>query len=105
DMRGDVSGFFEAGLRVVSLHHWKSWYRHPVDAMALVARFCGDCFLQRWRFGTDTVLANGYSVSVYPGGLDGLELDKTEETWGESGRAFEFSLGPMRPKMRRGEKR
>lgn len=105
DMRGDVSGFFEAGLRVVSLHHWKSWYRHPVDEMALVARFCGDCFLQRWRFGTDTVLANGFSFSVYPGGLDGLELDKTEETWGESGGAFEFSLGPMRPKLRKGEKR
>lgn len=105
DMRGDVSGFFEAGLRVVSLHHWKSWYRHPVDEMALVARYCGDCFLQRWRFGGDTVLANGFSVSVYPGGLEGVELGETEETWGESGGAFEFSLGPMRPKMGEGEKR
>lgn len=106
DMRGDVSGFFEAGLSPLSLHHWKSWYRHPVDEMALVARFCGACFLQRWRVGDDVVLTNGYSVALYPGGgLDGIDLDRTEETWGDSGGAFEFSLGPLRPKMPRGAKR
>ncbi|KAL2106534.1 hypothetical protein VUR80DRAFT_6574 [Thermomyces stellatus] len=105
DMRGDVSGFFEAGLLPISLHHWKSWYHHPVDKMALITRFCGDCFLQRWRIGGDTVLSNGYSVSVYPGGLERLELERTEETWGESGGAFEFSLGPLRPKLPKGAKK
>ncbi|SPN96582.1 uncharacterized protein DNG_00105 [Cephalotrichum gorgonifer] len=105
DMHGDASGFFEAGMRPLSLHHWKSWYRHPVDEMALVTRFCGECFLQRWRFGGDTVLTNGYSIAVYPGGLDAIDLGKTEETWGESGGAFEFSLGPLREKLPRGAKR
>jgi hypothetical protein len=98
DMMGDVSGFFEGGFRPISLHHWKSWYRHPVSQMAAAAKVCGDCFLQRWRFGGDTVFTNGYSISVYKDGVEHLELDKTEGTWGEY-QEYEFSLGPFRGRM------
>ncbi|KAI0385671.1 glycosyltransferase family 31 protein [Hypomontagnella monticulosa] len=99
DIRDDVSGFFEAGLRPLNLHHWKSWYREPVEKMAKVAKFCGDCFLQRWRFGTDTVFSNGFSIATYRDGVDSIDLQKMEGTWSKAqgdGRDFDFSLGPLR---------
>ncbi|SPQ24893.1 3530bca0-13ef-4f71-a779-f6466cdba68a [Thermothielavioides terrestris] len=92
DMRGDPAGFYESGRRVLSVHHWKSWYNAPVDKMAAVVRVCGDCFLQRFRLGDDTLLANGYSVSVYRAGLlPTLDLGRIEGTWGGwGGSDFDF---------------
>lgn len=105
DMYYDASGFFESGVRVLSLHHWKSWYRAPVVAMAMVALMCGDCFLQRWRFGNDTVFTNGYSIAMYRDGLEHLDLDKVEGTWQGAGRDYEFRLGPVRPALGPDEKK
>jgi hypothetical protein len=105
DLRGDESGFFEAGLQPLSLHHWKSWYNAPVDKMSRVASVCGDCFLQRWRFGTDTVLSNGYSVAVYRDGHEKVDLMRMEGTWGDTEGAFDHSIGPFRRKMEKGEKK
>ncbi|KAL2163584.1 hypothetical protein VTH06DRAFT_5642 [Thermothelomyces fergusii] len=99
DIRGDAAGFFESGRRVLSIHHWKSWYRAPVAPMAAVARVCGDCFLQRWRFGADTLLANGYSVSVYRDGVGALDLRRMERTFDEADGRFDFSYGPFRPRL------
>ena len=89
DMGGDLSGVYESGWRPLSLHHWKAdwwddkrrnhWY--PLDVMHLVANVCGECFLQRWRFGGDTVLTNGYSIATYPRGISEKELKKPEHTW------------------------
>lgn len=89
DMGGDLSGVYESGWRPLSLHHWKGgwwddkrrdkWY--PLDVMHLVADVCGECFLQRWRFGGDMVLTNGYSVATYPKGISEEELKKPEHTW------------------------
>lgn len=105
DMRGDLSGFFEAGLRPLSLHHWKSWYEEPVPKLAAVTRVCGDCFLQRFQFGEDTLLANGYSISQYRKGLGPLNLDWMEATWNQHGPEFDFSIGPLRPALKVHEKR
>ncbi|KAI2619467.1 glycosyltransferase family 31 protein [Hypomontagnella submonticulosa] len=99
DIRDDVSGFFEAGLRPLNLHHWKSWYKEPVEKMAKAAKFCGDCFLQRWRFGTDTVFSNGFSIARYRDGVASVDLQKMEGTWSKAqadGGDFDFSLGPLR---------
>ncbi|KAI0005809.1 glycosyltransferase family 31 protein [Xylariaceae sp. FL0662B] len=96
DIRGDVSGFFEAGLRPLNLHHWKSWYDEPVDKMATAATFCGDCFLQRWRFSTDTVLTNGFSIVRYTDGLESVDLDFVEGTWMRAEESYSFAIGPMR---------
>jgi hypothetical protein len=87
------------------LHHWKSWYREDVVAQAAVGRVCGGCYLQRWRFGRDTLLANGYSITVYEGGLDKVDLGRVEGTWDMAGPRFDFSYGPLRPKMGEREKK
>ena len=89
DMGGDLSGVYESGWRPLSLHHWKAdWWDDnrrdhcfPLDVMHLVADVCGECFLQRWRFGGDTVLSNGYSIATYPNGINETELRKPEHTW------------------------
>ncbi|KAI1474109.1 glycosyltransferase family 31 protein [Daldinia sp. EC12] len=97
DLRDDVSGFFEAGLRPLNLHHWKSWYKAPVEKMAKAAKFCGDCFLQRWQFGNDTVFSNGFSIVEYTDGVGSVDLQLMEGTWGKADtKDFDFSLGPLR---------
>lgn len=97
DLYGDLAGFYESGVLPLSVHHWRTWYKAPVAKMAAVSRLCGDCFLQRWRFGADTLLANGFSVSQYRRGLDAYDLTQMEGTWSHPGREFDFSLGPLRP--------
>ncbi|KAL8811874.1 MAG: hypothetical protein Q9200_001462 [Gallowayella weberi] len=107
DIYGDLSGLFESGRLPLSLHHWKGKDGYPVDLMSLVMNVCGDCFLQRWQFGADTVLSNGYSIAVYPEGelANGLDFSKAEETW-EARTVDEsvnpgtaHSLSPSRPRL------
>ncbi|KHN96005.1 uncharacterized protein MAM_06110 [Metarhizium album ARSEF 1941] len=99
DLAGDLSGFYESGRMPLSLHHWKTWHRAPVDKMSAAVRFCGSCLLQRWRFARDTVLSNGYSIAVYPGGTAGLALHRTEATWDPRDDDWEWSLGPLRERV------
>lgn len=99
-MHGDASGWFEGDPDpLLSIHHWKSWYKAPVVEMAGIAKVCGGCLLRRYRFeGDDTVWVNGYSVSRYSKGvLEELDLDRVEGTWegageGEGG-GYEFAYG------------
>ena len=112
DVWGDLSGIFESGQSLLSLHHWKpgdsgsgGW---PIPMMHTVADVCQECFLQRWQFGSDTILANGFSISYYPkGNLKRTNLDLLEETW-DTVPTVEFSVnhgighsfGQSRPKLR-----
>ena len=110
DVHGDLSGIYESGRMPLSLHHWKGGgpdnKGYNLPTMHLVADVCGDCFLQRWQFGKDTLLSNGFSISVYPkGDLDGMDFDKLEETWDAPSivedsinRGTAHSLGPTRRK-------
>lgn len=124
DLHGDRSGVFESGRQTLSLHHWKEGYwsedgsgpdaiRHPrwfpLDTMSLVSNVCGDtCFLQRWQFGKDTLLTNGYSIAMYPKGhLKSLELFKMEKTWvtpinveDSLNNGYDHYLGPLRPALK-----
>lgn len=104
DIRGDPSGFYESGRFPLSLHHWKTWHSAPVDHMARAVDFCGSCFLQRWRFDEDTVLNNGYSVTLYREGIDIEELNQTEATMDDSPQ-FEWSYGPLRQRATPDEKK
>ena len=97
-MGGELGGFYESGRLPLSLHHWKSWHKAPVLEMASVTNYCGDCFLQRWKFSNDTVFTNGYSIAVYEDGTDRLNLKATEGTW-KNPQDFAWSLGPMREKV------
>lgn len=116
DFHGDKSGYYESGHQPLSLHHWKDW---RVDGegwllprMHLVADICGDCFMQRWEFGDDTVLSNGFSIAKYPNGkLKKLDMNKMEATWdkgaqvaGSKNHGFDHSLEPTRPKLKPGQK-
>ncbi|MCJ1486012.1 hypothetical protein MMC06_006188 [Schaereria dolodes] len=108
DVHGDLSGFYESGRLYLSLHHWKfgsvSGDGYKMDKMHLVHDICGDCFLQRWQFNSDTILANGFSVASYPKGNlksgreDSLDMNKMEQTWHVE-QDVRHSLGPMRRKM------
>lgn len=99
DLYGDLAGFYESGVLPLSVHHWRSWYKEPVPKMAAITKLCGDCFLQRWQFGSDTLLSNGFSVTQYHRGLDKYDLTQMEGTWSHPGREFDFSLGPLRPAL------
>lgn len=116
DFHGDKSGYYESGHQPLSLHHWKD---RRVDSegwllprMHLVADICGDCFMQRWQFGDDTVLSNGFSIAKYPNGkLKKLDMNKMEATWDNGpqvkdshNHGFEHSLEPTRPKLKPREK-
>ncbi|KAL8946212.1 MAG: hypothetical protein Q9222_007363 [Ikaeria aurantiellina] len=106
DIFGDLSGVYEAGRMPLSLHHWKGT-EYPVRLMSLVSDVCGDCVLQRWQFGDDTVLTNGYSVAVYPEGkkANGLDFEKAEETWdaktveGSVNPGTAHSMSPLRDRL------
>ncbi|KAH7027546.1 uncharacterized protein B0I36DRAFT_327315 [Microdochium trichocladiopsis] len=105
DMKDDVSGFFEAGIKPLVLHHWKSWYHEPMADMALASKFCGDCFLQRFRFEQDTVFTSGYSIVTYPKGMSEVNLDLMEGTWLQAGRDYDFSVGPLRDRLPKDRKK
>lgn len=112
DIHNDLSGIYESGRLPLSLHHWKAGgpdgKGYPLHTMHLVAEICGDCFLQRWQFGSDMLLVNGFSISTYPkGGVKQLDLAKMEETWDHPSivegsvivNGVDHSLGPTRPKL------
>lgn len=126
DIHGDRSGIFEGGRQVLTLHHWKEGYwdengegpdgiRHqrwfPMDQMSLVTDICDQCYLQRWQFGNDTLLSNGYSISTFPKGellksQNESHFDWVEETWvtpmeveqSQAG-AWDHYVGPLRRKL------
>lgn len=117
DFFGDTAGFYESGRRALSMHHWKSWHWLPVREMAAITQICGDCFLQRFVFAPDAgvsdavqgrenidavaVLNVGYSINVYFGKAGLPDLTRTEQTWDgfHSWLNYEWSVGPLRPKL------
>ncbi|KAG6008091.1 hypothetical protein E4U21_004972 [Claviceps maximensis] len=107
DFGGDMRGFYESGKWHLSLHHWKSWHQAPVDKIAKIAHICGGCLFQRWRFGSDTLFTNGFSIATYKRGTADLQLDRMESTFTESGNGndWEWSLGPMRDRVPEEEKK
>jgi Protein of unknown function, DUF604 len=114
DMRGDLSGFYESGRDLLSLHHWKEGsvgYKLEMEKMHLVSDICDSCFLQRWQFPNDLVLTNGFSIVHYPQGhitgtkpgvlggvIEKVDLSEVERTWGDEINVL-HSLAPTRSKM------
>lgn len=120
DLKHDLSGFFESGRPVLSIHHWKEGMdKIDLQKTHMVADVCDDCFLQRWQFEDSLILSNGYTIQTYPlghltgrrGGMLGtgvgngseppiekLNLIQMEETWDENFNV-KHSLDPLRPKL------
>ncbi|CAF9921577.1 MAG: hypothetical protein ALECFALPRED_001831 [Alectoria fallacina] len=122
DLGGDLSGFYESGRLPLSVHHWKTgWHfeqkpeqralnTYPMAKMHLVSDVCGNCFLQRWQFGSNTILSNGFSISTYPNQnilaelVRNKEIDKMEDTFMPTRevnsfmKGYEHSIGPLRPR-------
>jgi hypothetical protein len=107
DLHGDVSGFYESGREMLSLHHWKGG-KLKMEKMHMIADICDNCFLQRWQFQHGLILSNGFSIASYPqrqltlGGLssiaDSLDFGLMEQTWSDDIKVL-HSLAPLRPKL------
>lgn len=107
DVMGDASGFYESGVRPLSLHHFRGgiWHVARPWQSTKVAHACGEaCALQRFRTADGFVVANGYSVALYPRGID-FDLGQVEATFHaapeDRGWNLDFALGPQRPSLHR----
>jgi hypothetical protein len=98
DIFESPDGYFESGRRMLTVHHWKSWFHVDVPAGAKVTRVCGDEGLyMRWKFD-DVVLSNGFSVVKYTNPAE-VDLAKVEKTWkGDDGR-WMHHIGPLRERL------
>ncbi|KAJ5038455.1 uncharacterized protein L3040_007313 [Drepanopeziza brunnea f. sp. 'multigermtubi'] len=106
DIHGDPSGYFESGRRLLTIHHWKSWYHVDIPLSINVSKACGfECLFQRWSFTDNIVLSNGYSVVEYPSGFGGLQLSEVELTWDGEWKDYIHHMGPLRARLDREKKR
>ncbi|KAK3689319.1 glycosyltransferase family 31 protein [Podospora appendiculata] len=107
DLYGDPSGFYESGIKPLSLHHYRGggWHiAHPWH-YTKVAHLCGeDCTMQRFQTEDDFIIANGFSVAFYPSGID-FDLHQFERTFTsapeDKGWNLDFKFGPQRPSLLR----
>ncbi|KAK8087158.1 hypothetical protein PG994_002132 [Apiospora phragmitis] len=105
DLYGDPSGFYEAGLQPISLHHFKGggWHSALPWQYTKIAHICGeDCTFQRFRTKDDFVLSTSFSVVEYPKGVD-FNMNQMERTFAaapqDKGWNLDYVLDPQRPSL------
>jgi hypothetical protein len=103
DIYGDPSGFYESGIKPLSIHHYRSRHQANPFEISKISYICGeDCTLLRFRTTDDFVITAGFSVAQYPKGID-FDMQQIEKTFAalSSGRGWEmdFMLGPQRPTL------
>jgi len=101
-----AAGLFESGRRLLTIHHWRSWFTFDVPLSAKVTRACGwECLYQRWVFPIDSmVLSNGFSIVGYPGGVQEEDLGAVEKTWEGERERYRHKWGPLREGVKVGRK-
>lgn len=106
DFFGDPSGFYEWGIKPLSLHHYRGggWHNARPGQFTKIAHTCGeDCIMQRFQTRDDFVIS-GYSVAHYPLGID-WDYAQQEGTLGaapeDKGWNLDFVFGPQRPSLHR----
>ncbi|KAH6616148.1 glycosyltransferase family 31 protein [Chaetomium sp. MPI-SDFR-AT-0129] len=107
DLFGDPSGFYEGGIKPLSLHHYRGgiWHiAHPWH-YTKIAHACGeDCTFQRFQTADDFIISNGYSVAYYPYGVD-FNLGQFEATFqpapDNKGYNLDYMMGPQRQSLHR----
>ena len=102
DLFGHPSGFYEWGIKPLSLHHYRGggWHTALPGQYSKIAHTCGeDCILQRFKTADDFILS-GYSIAHYPEGVtfDTSQIEATIHAAPEDkGWNLDFTLGPQRP--------
>jgi len=107
DLFGDPSGFYESGIKPLSLHHYRggSWHKALPWHYTKVSHICGeDCMMQRFQTADNFIISNGFSIAYYPKGID-FDLDQFERTFrsapDDKGWNLDFKFGPQRPSLLR----
>jgi len=106
DFLGDPSGFYESGIKPLSIHHYHGgmWHVARPARSARITHLCGeDCFMQRFRTADDFIISTGFSVAQYPGVSMDLNFDQMERTFvpltKDQGWNFDFKMGPQRESL------
>ncbi|KAH6888621.1 family 31 glycosyltransferase [Thelonectria olida] len=106
DFLGDPSGFYEWGIKPLSLHHYRGrgWHLSRPVQMSKIAHTCGeDCTMLRFKT-SDNFIVSGYSVAHYPQGVN-FDYRQVESTlWAPApnrGWNFDYMFGPQRPSLHR----
>lgn len=106
DILGHPAGFYEWGIKPLSVHHYRGggWHKAKPGMYAKVAHACGeDCTLMRFQTKDDFIIS-GYSISHYPEGVnfDTNQLEATLHAAPEDkGWNLDFMMGPQRPNLER----
>jgi hypothetical protein len=105
DLYGDPSGFYEAGIKPISLHHFKGggWHLALPYEYTKMAHICGeDCTLMRFQTADDFIISAGFSVVHYPQGIN-FNLAQMERTFAaapqDKGWNLDYVFDPQRPSL------
>lgn len=105
DLYGDPSGFYESGIKPISLHHFKGggWHSALPWEYTKIAHICGeDCTLQRFRTSDNFIISTGFSVAHYPQGVN-FNLAQMERTFAaapqDKGWNLDYVFDPQRPSL------
>ncbi|KAL7929723.1 hypothetical protein V8C35DRAFT_314638 [Trichoderma chlorosporum] len=104
DFYGHPSGFYEWGIKPLSLHHYRGggWHNAKPGQYTKIAHACGeDCSLMRFQT-TDDFIISGYSIAHYPQGItfDTNQLEATLYAAPENkGWNLDFMFGPRRQSL------
>lgn len=107
DLYEDPSGFYESGIKPLSLHHYRGggWhYAYPFE-YTKIAHVCGeDCTMQRFMTEDDFVISTGYSIAQYPEGAS-YNWNQMERTFTpapeDKGWNLDHAFGPQRVSLLR----
>ncbi|OTA91727.1 glycosyltransferase family 31 protein [Hypoxylon sp. CO27-5] len=105
DLYGDPSGFYESGVKPISLHHFKGggWHSALPWEYTKIAHICGeDCTLQRFQTSDNYIISTGFSVAHYPQGIN-FNLAQMERTFAaapqDKGWNLDYVFDPQRPSL------
>lgn len=105
DFYGNPSGFYEWGIKPLSVHHYRGpWHQADPLQLSRLAHTCGeDCTMLRFQT-TDDFIVSGHSVARYPEGItfDHRQIEAT--MWpatASRGWNLDFALGSQRPSLLR----
>ncbi|GKT45669.1 uncharacterized protein ColSpa_05850 [Colletotrichum spaethianum] len=87
---------YDLGVSPLTLRHYRSRHGFSPSLAHLVTSICGEaCFLQRFHFGGNWVLANGNSITHYCGGFNVVPMESDAKLLGsmQYGQEAEMPLG------------